>query len=192
MLKYFVNSCKLKKDIFELQKGLIDDNKLCSNKNLFFNSYTIDIFLLVTALISLVVTSIVIYIVCKHAKLKSLVTSIPLQPIKGMNATFDQDRFNDMYCTCKIQWYMIAMLLLILLGIIFIVTTKVRKLRLFRGHLFSNIAKIIIFLSDAQSYVPVKPYKVAGSIHLFKLVGKLMPECVTLNRNWIWDILELD
>ena len=34
--------------------------------------------------------------------------------------------------------------------------------------------------------------QVAGSIHLFKLVGKLTPDFVTLKRNWIWDELELD
>ena len=115
---------------------------------------------------------------CKHAKLKSLVTSIALQQIKGMDAALDQDRFKDIYCTCKIQWYTIAMLLLILLSIIFIFTTKVRKMNLFGGHLFSNVTKVMLFISDAQSYVPVKLCKVAGSIHLFKLVGKLMPECV--------------
>ena len=109
-----------------------------------------------------------------------------------MDAAFDQDRFNDIYCTCKIQWYMIAMLLVILLVIIFIVTTKVRKLRLFREHLFSNVAKIMLFISDTQSYVLVKLCKIARSIHLYKLVGKLMSECVTLKRNGIWDILDLD
>ena len=98
----------------------------------------------------------------------------------------------DIYCTHKIQWYTIAMLLLILLGIVFIVTIKVRKLNLFGGYLFSNVTKVMLFISDAQSYVPVKLCKVAGSIHLFKSVGKLTPHCVILKRNWIWDVFELD
>ena len=80
-------------------------------------------------------------------------TSIVLQEIKGTNAAFDQDRFKDIYCTCKMQWYIIAMLLLILLGIIFIVTTKVRKLSLFGGHLLSNLTAVMLFISDTQSYV---------------------------------------
>ena len=53
-------------------------------------------------------------------------TSIALQQIKGMDATFDQDMINGIHCTCKIQWYTIVMLLLILLGVIFIIITKVR------------------------------------------------------------------
>ena len=104
----------------------------------------------------------------------------------------DQERYKDIYCTCKMQWYTIAMLLLILLGIIFTVTTKVRKLNLFGEHLFSNVTKVMWFISDAQCYVPVKLSKVAGSIHLFKQVGKLMPKYVTLKKNWIWDVLEID
>ena len=52
------------------------------NKNFFFNNYTIDIFLFDTAIISLLVTTIVMYILCKHTKLKSLVTSLALQQKK--------------------------------------------------------------------------------------------------------------
>ena len=124
------------------------------------------------ALRSIVVTVIALYIVCKHAKLKSLVTSIALQYIKETDVAFDQDMINDIPCTYKLQWYTIAVLLLILLGMIFIFTTKVRKLRLLGGHLFSNVVKVMLIILDAQSYVPVKLCKVAESIHLFKLVGK--------------------
>ena len=169
----------------------IDDNTLDSNKNSFFNNYVIEIFF-VTALISLIVMIVVLYIVCKHAKLKSLVTSIALQQNKGMDATFDQDLVNDVHCTCKIQWHTTAMLLLILLVITFVITINFRKLRLFRGYLFPNIVKVMLFISDAQYYVPIKFCRVVGSIHLFKLGGNLRLEHVTLKKNLIWDVLELD
>ena len=90
------------------------------------------------------------------------------------------------------QRYTIAMMLLTLLGIMFMVTSKVRKLTLLRGHLFSNVVKVMVFVSDDQSYVLVKLCKVARSIHLFKLMGKLTTGSVTFKRNWIWDILEID
>ena len=32
----------------------------------------------------------------------------------------------------------------------------------------------------------------AGSIHLFRIKGRLNPESVKLKKNWIWDVLELD
>ena len=31
-----------------------------------------------------------------------------------------------------------------------------RKLKLFSGHLFSNAVKIMLFILDAQHYVPIK------------------------------------
>ena len=40
--------------------------------------------------------------------------------------------------------------------------------------------------------MPLKLCKVAGSIHVLKIVGKITQDCVTLKRNWIWDVLELD
>ena len=73
-------------------------------------------------------------------------TSIALQQIKGTDTALDQGRFKDIYCTCKIQWYTIAILLLILLGIIFIFTTKARKLSLFEGHLSFNVTKVMPFI----------------------------------------------
>ena len=49
----------------------------------FFNNYTIDVFLFVTVIISLVITVVVTYMICRHAKLKFVVTSIALPQIRG-------------------------------------------------------------------------------------------------------------
>ena len=43
-----------------------------------------------------------------------------------------------------------------------------------------------------QSYVPINLCKIAGSIHLFKIRGRLTPEYIKYKRNWIWDILEIE
>ena len=43
-----------------------------------------------------------------------------------------------------------------------------------RGQLFSNVVKIMLFISDVQNYVLVRLCKTAGSIHLFKITGRLM------------------
>ena len=67
MLKDFVYQYKHNKDILDSQKEPTGDNILGFNKNSFFNNYIIDIFLFATALISLIVTVIVIHVVCKHA-----------------------------------------------------------------------------------------------------------------------------
>ena len=50
----------------------------------------------------------------------------------------------------------------------------------------------MLFILDAQSYVPVNLCKIAGSIHLFRLRERLTPDCINFKRNWIWDVLEID
>ena len=49
----------------------------------------------------------------------------------------------------------------------------------------------MLFISDAQYCVPVKLGKTAGSIHLFKIMGKLTLEHIKLKRDIIWDVIEL-
>ena len=38
----------------------------------------------------------------------------------------------------------------------------------------------------------MKLCRTAGSIHLFKITGKLTPKYIKLKRNILWDIIELD
>ena len=84
------------------------------------------------------------------------------------------------------------MLSLSILGLVIFTILKSRKLKLFRGHLFSNAVKIMLFISNTQYYVSIKLCRMAGSIHLFKIKGRLTPENVRLKRNMLWDIIELD
>ena len=67
-----------------------------------------------------------------------------------------------------------------------------RKSRLCKGQKFSNAVKIMLFISDVQNYVPIKLCKITGSIHLFKIKGTQKPKDIKLNRNYLWDTLEVD
>ena len=49
----------------------------------------------------------------------------------------------------------------------------------------------MLFISDTQYSVPIKLSRIAGSIHSFKITGKLTPEHIKLKRNILWDIIEL-
>ena len=49
----------------------------------------------------------------------------------------------------------------------------------------------MIFISDVQNYIPVKLCKTTGSIHLFKISGILKAENIKLNKNYLWDTLEI-
>ena len=121
-------------------------------------------------------------------ELKALVPNIAMQRIKA----FEAGDMSNMLCTCKMQWYIMGMLIIITLGMLYLVTNKLRKSSFFKGHLFSNNTKILLFISNTHSYIPIKLCRVAGSIHLFRIRGTLNPENVKLKKNWIWDVLEID
>ena len=50
----------------------------------------------------------------------------------------------------------------------------------------------MLFISNAHSYVPIKLCRVARSMHLFRIRGRLNPEHVKIKKKWIWDVLEID
>ena len=96
----------------------------------------------------------------RQPKLKALITNIAMQRIKAVEAT----DMSDMLCT---QWYIMGMFIIITLGMLYLVTNKLRKTSFCKGHLFSNNTKILLFISNAHSYVLIRLCTVAGSIHLF-------------------------
>ena len=67
-----------------------------------------------------------------------------------------------------------------------------RRSKFCRGYRFSNVVKIVLFISDIQHYIPVKLTKTSGSPHLFKLAGTLNSEDIKLNKNYLWDTLEIN
>ena len=68
-LKDFIHQYKSQKEIFELQDRH-DTTDLTVNKNFFSNSYIVDVFLFITAIISVLVMTLAVYLLCKHKKLK--------------------------------------------------------------------------------------------------------------------------
>ena len=95
-------------------------------------------------------------------------------------------------CICKIQIYVILALTVTVFGLVIIAILHSRKLKLCRGHLFSNAVKIMLFILDVQYYVPIKLCKTAGSIDLFIFTYTLKPENLKLRWNYIWHIIEID
>ena len=141
------------------------------------------------AIISIIATVVMIYAICKHNKLRALVANLALQQVKEVKAKNKENKDNS--CECTIQLYIILILSIVMIGLIVFAILQLRIIILCRGQLFSNIVKIMLFISDIQ-YVPVKLCKTAGSIHLFKITGKITMDKVKLNKHYVWDILEID
>ena len=83
-------------------------------------------------------------------------------------------------------------MVLAVLSMITVIFLHYRKSKLCRGYRFSNVVKIVLFVSDVQNYIPIKLCKTSGSIHLFKIKGTLKPRDIKLNRNYLWDTLEIN
>ena len=143
------------------------------------------------AIILTITTLIILYVLCKHNKLRTLVASLTLQQVKDVNTSTTKQDINNA-CDRTSQFYIILALGISIIRLVIFTILQIRRIKLCRGHPFSNVVKIKLFISDIQYYIPIKLCKTAGSIHLFKITGMLMPDKVKLNKHYIWDILEVD
>ena len=132
---------------------------------------------------------LVIYLFCKHKHIRTIVASLILHKMKEVetNSNLNSETINP---ECGTLAYIgMALTILSMVTVIFL---HYRKSKLCRGYRFSNIVKVVLFISDVQNYIPIKLCKTSGSIHLFKIKGTLKPGDIKLNRNYLWDMLEIN
>ena len=156
-----------RKNILDKREKEVDKPEENSKFKSFINSFLANVLIFTAALITLIITLIIIYMIYRQSKLKALVTNIAMQRIKAVEAA----DMSDMLCSCKTQWYIMGMLIIISLGMLYLVTNKLRKSSFFKGCFFSNNTKILLFISNTHSYVPIKLCKVARSINLLRIKG---------------------
>ena len=188
-LKDFMNGyINNDKEIFDLQqKHAIESLTFTSNKN-FFSSHIVNIFMF-TSIISIITIMLVIYLFCKHKHIRRTVASLILHKIKEVEANSNPNPETDKY-DCRTLAY--VGIILTVFSMIIVIFLHYRKSRLCRGYRFSNVVKIMLFISDVQNYVPIKLCKTSGSIDLFKIKGTLKSKDIKLNRNYLWDTLEIN
>ena len=108
-----------------------------------------DVFLFIATILSMIATAAIVHIMCKHAKLKALLTGIAFQPIRETDAIFGSNNENE-HCNCNTQWYTIAALASMIIGLIIFILITIRKCRIFRGKLFSNTVTVMLYFSDVK------------------------------------------
>ena len=77
------------KEIFDL-KERHDINELdlhTPNKYFFTNNFIMDVFMFIIAIMLVITTMIMLYILCKHYKLRALVMSLALQKVKEVSTS---------------------------------------------------------------------------------------------------------
>ena len=123
--------------------------ELSNNKNFFSENDIIDVFLFITAIISLLATNLKVYLLCKHKKLRTVMASHVLHQVKDVGTVTHKEINTE----CKTLTYI--SLALTVLGLVIVAILHYRKSKLCRGCMFSNAVKIMIFISDVQYYVPI-------------------------------------
>ena len=103
---------KNKKNILDKKEQELDKPEGNSKFKSFLNSFLANVLIFTAALITLIIMLIIIYIVYGQSKLKALVANITMQKIKAVEAA----GMSNMLCTCKTQWYIMGMLIIITLG----------------------------------------------------------------------------
>ena len=136
-------------------------------------------------IISIAIVILVIRLIFKGQKMQALLTNLAL--VRGAKAMSDENE-----TITKEYWIITVWLSLILFCVLFLTIERLYKMPIFRKYRYSNTIKIMLFISDIKSYVPLKLCKTSGSIHLFKLNRSINKENITLHKNTIWGILEVD
>ena len=85
-LKDFINSYTKQKEIFGLQERY-ETTILNANKNFFSDNCIVDIFVFISTIISLPITTLTVYLLCKHKKIRALIASLVLHQVKEVGAT---------------------------------------------------------------------------------------------------------
>ena len=173
------------KEIFDLQRSHTK-HTFSPNKNFFLNQI-VNIFTFTSSIISIITITLVIYLFCKPKHIRTIVASLLLHKAKEVEARTTM-KIDDSGCG-TLAYIGIA---LTLLSMAIVILLHYRKSKFCRGHRFSNIVKIALFISDVKHYIPIKLCKTSGSLHLFKITGTLTSEDIKLNRNYLWHTLEIN
>ena len=159
-----------------------------SNIKTFITSFITDVLVFTAALLIVAIMFIVIYMFSGQSKLKTLVANISLQCVKALEALNPKNQ-GTQNCEFGLMKFLMVLNLII---VILMALVKLKRSRIFQGHFCSHVVKIKLFIADTESYVPLELKKLAGNVHLFKMTGTLLLNNVTLKKNWIWDVLEVN
>ena len=110
----------------------------------------------VTGILTVILTFVIMYMLCRQSKLKSIVANLALQCIKTVEAATIKE-----INSCHLELIQLLIILNLVLTVS-LVLVKLKKSKVFQRHLFTNMVKIKLFLANTQSYVPLELNSAAG------------------------------
>ena len=143
-LKSFMHNYAKDKEIFDFQQRHAStvESLNNSNKNFFSNNYIVDIFVFTSSIISLISTTLVIYLFCKCKHIRTLVASLILHKIKEVEANPNSEETNS---GCRTLAY--VGIILTVLSMVIVIFLHYRKSRLCKGYRLLNAIKMLV-ISD--------------------------------------------
>ena len=72
---------------------------LNTNKNFFSDNYIVDIFVFISTIISLLTTTLTVYLLCKHKKIRALIASLVLHQVKEVGTISGSSGETNSECT---------------------------------------------------------------------------------------------
>ena len=100
-----------------------------------------------SSIISIITITLVIYLFCKHKHIRTIVASLILHKTKELEANSNSNPATNNH-ECRTLAY-VGMILTVL-STITVIFLPYKKSKLCRGYRFSNILKIVLFISDVQ------------------------------------------
>ena len=186
-LRDFMEDYINNEEIFDLQeRHAVESFK---SSKYFFSSYIVNILMFTSSIISIKTIILDVNLFCKHKHIRMLVACLILHKLKEVEASSNSNPETNNYECRSLAYIGIILTVLHMISVMFL---PYRKSRLCRGYIFSNATNIMLFISDVQNYIPIKLCRTSGSIHLFKIKDTLKSRDIKLNRNYLWDTLEIN
>ena len=144
------------------------------------NSFLVDMLIFIAAILTVFLVLVIIYVLRGQSKLKALISTMALQRIRAMEPLNTDRQVQN----CNSGLLKVLMILNLVI-VVSLLLRMIKKSIFFWGQPFPNMVKIKLFLADTKSYVSLNLNQSAGNTHLFKLIGELSSDIVTLKKNWI-------
>ena len=109
-----------------------------------------------SSIISIITITLVIYLFCKHKHIRTIIVSLMFYKTKEVEANSKLNtETNNPECITLAYMGMV----LIILSMATVIFLHFRKSKLCKGYRFSNVVKVVLFISDVQNYILINYVK---------------------------------
>ena len=159
-------------------------------KGSFLFHLTLHIFYFPTGIIVFASIGPQIYACIKQGKLKTLVTTMALYKLPGIDALVPNDERAK--CVCLDPWINALVTLASLGTIVTYLMVRCRWCTLCRGLEYTTACHVYVFISSKDRYSPIKLHSVTALLYNFVTNQRLLMDSLELHKGCPWDNLSIN